>query len=51
MTNTRKTNKEFAATDQNFLKHCKATKVEPTKRQASKFRMGKGKAFKLGKGE
>ncbi len=39
MTNTRKTNKEFAANDKNFLERCKAAKFEPTKR------------FKLGKGE
>ena len=45
----KQTNKEFAAKNEDFIRRCEAAKVEPTKRQASKFRMGKGKTFKLGK--
>ena len=44
----KQTNRDFAKTE-DFIQRCKKAKVEPTKRQASKFRMGKGKAFKLGK--
>lgn len=39
-------NKEFAEKDVNFIRCCEAAGVEPTKRQASKFRNGKGRAFK-----
>ena len=45
----KQTNKEFAAKNEDFIQRCEKAKVEPTKRQASKFRMGKGSAFKLGK--
>jgi len=38
-------NKVFAATDQGFRAKCDAAGVQPTSRQASKFRMGKGSAF------
>jgi hypothetical protein len=40
------TNKEFSRTP-DFIKLCEAAKVKPTKRQASKFRMGKGNLFKV----
>jgi hypothetical protein len=40
------TNKEFSRTA-DFVKLCEAAKVKPTKRQASKFRMGKGDLFKV----
>jgi hypothetical protein len=45
----KQTNKEFASKNEDFIRRCEAAKVKPTKRQASKFRMGKGSAFKLGK--
>lgn len=38
----RLTNYQFSKKDRVFLKACKLAKVEPTVRQASKFRMGKG---------
>ena len=38
-------NKVFAATDQSFRAKCEAAGVQPTSRQASKFRLGKGSAF------
>lgn len=38
-------NKTFAKTNPLFLKSCELAKVQPTVRQASKFRMGKGTAF------
>ena len=41
-----KTNREFAAQDQTFRTACFNAHVEPTKRQASKYRNGKGRAFK-----
>ena len=40
------TNKEFSEKDQVFIKSCELAETKPTTRQASKFRMGKGKAFK-----
>ena len=39
------TNKEFKS-DGNFVKACEKAGIEPTARQASKFRMGKGLAYK-----
>lgn len=42
------TNKEFSRT-KDFIELCEKAKVKPTKRQASKFRMGKGDLFKFGK--
>lgn len=39
------THKEFAETDDFFKKCCEAAGVPNTKRQASKYKMGKGKAF------
>lgn len=42
------TNKEFSQTIE-FKNACEKAKVEPTTRQASKYRMKKGKAYKEGK--
>ena len=38
-------NKEFAATNAEFREACYAVKIEPTVRQASKWRMKKGLAY------
>lgn len=38
------TNREFCKKDQVFQLSCAIAKTKPTKRQASKFRMGKGSA-------
>lgn len=38
-------NKVFCKTDPAFLAACENAGVEPTSRQASKWRMGKGSAF------
>lgn len=40
------TNREFANTDANFQEKCSEADIPATKRQASKFRNKKGKAFK-----
>jgi hypothetical protein len=40
------TNKEFKK-DNVFIKACELANVDTTTRQASKFRMGKGSAFKF----
>lgn len=42
------TNKEFSR-DPDFIKICEQAKVKPTKRQASKFRLGKGLLHWFGK--
>ncbi len=39
------TNKEFAVKDKVFQECCTLAKLEPTKRQASKYRNGKGMAL------
>lgn len=39
------TNREYSKTEA-FIKLCEEAKVKPTKRQASKFRMGKGILYK-----
>jgi hypothetical protein len=39
-------NKEFAKTDQAFISACGKVGIDPTKRQASKWRNKKGKAYK-----
>jgi hypothetical protein len=44
------TNKEFA-TNPYFISRCKSVGIEPTKRQASRFRRQKGKAYKEGTDE
>ncbi len=38
-------NKEFAAKDSAFIEACAKAEVQPTSRQASKFRRGYGKAY------
>jgi len=38
-------NSTFATTDQGFRQKCEWAGCEPTKRQASKYRLGKGSAF------
>jgi hypothetical protein len=40
------TNRQFAKENEIFKQSCQEAKVEPTKRQASKFRRNLGKAFK-----
>jgi len=39
------TNREFAKDDVSFNTCCERAGLEPTKRQASKWRRGKGKAY------
>jgi hypothetical protein len=39
------TNKEFARTDNVFKLACELAKVEPTSRQASKYRNRRGRAY------
>jgi len=39
------TNRKFAVEDKKFRACCKAMKIEPTKRQASKYRNEKGLAY------
>ena len=39
------TNKDFAEKDEPFKKACEQAGVKPTKRQASKWRRNKGKAY------
>lgn len=41
-----RTNAEFAKTDTKFLEWCRYAQVTNTKRQASKFRMKKGAAYR-----
>ena len=41
----KKTNKDFAKEDNAFQTACTKAGVEPTARQASKYRMQKGKAY------
>ena len=43
------TNKEFAEKDQKFKKACSKINLPATTRQASKWRMKKGKAWKEGR--
>lgn len=40
------TNKEYAENDIGFIEYCRNAGIKPTKRQASKFRNGKGLAYK-----
>jgi hypothetical protein len=40
------TNKEYAKENKDFREACEKVKIEPTKRQASKYRHKKGKAWK-----
>ena len=43
------TNTEFAKNDSSFRTACEAVGLEPTARQASKWRMGFGLAFTKGR--
>lgn len=43
------TNKKFAEKDKGFREACEKAGVEPTTRQASKFRNKKGSAYKASK--
>lgn len=43
------TNAEFAKTDTKFTQACEKAGIKPTKRQASKWKMRKGKAYKEGR--
>ena len=45
----RQTNLQFSKKDRVFKESCELSGAEPTKRQASKFRMGKGKAAAFAK--
>ena len=40
-------NSEFASTDSRFKDACRAVNLEPSKRQASKWRMKKGLAYNI----
>jgi len=40
------TNKEFAVKDSSFQQKCSSVGIEPTRRQASKFRNRKGRVYK-----
>jgi len=42
-------NKNFAEENQTFIQACKEVNLPATKRQASKWRMKKGKAWKDGR--
>ena len=42
------TNKEFAAQDKKFRAACSAAGIEPTGRQASKYRNKQGLAYRSG---
>ena len=46
-TKERETNAEFAKYDKKFNDFCRVAEVEPTRRQASKFRMSKGKVYRI----
>ena len=39
------THREFAGTNEVFIKACELAKVKPTMRQASKFRLNRGSAY------
>ena len=45
----RTTNEKFAKEDQNFIRACSAAGVEPTTRQASKWRNKQGTAYLKGR--
>jgi hypothetical protein len=46
-TEKRITNYEYSTRDFDFKQACSKAGIEPTKRQASKYRRGKGKAIKF----
>ena len=43
------TNKQFAEKNEEFKKACEKAEIKPTTRQASKWQMKKGKAWKEGR--
>jgi hypothetical protein len=43
------TNKDFAKTDTKFREACEKAGITPTARQASKWRMKRGKAWQMGR--
>ena len=43
----RVTNREFAKTDNHFIRCCEKAKTKPTPRQASKFRNKRGLAYRI----
>jgi len=45
----KETNRSVAANNKLFKLACESAGIKPTKRQASKFRMGKGLAYKASK--
>ena len=45
------THKEFSETDNVFKEACKRAGVLPTTRQASKWHLKKGRAYKEGRGD
>ena len=45
----RKLNFEFARDNKDLAKACQKVGIEPTRRQASKWRNGKGLAYKRGR--
>ena len=51
MTPIKLSNKHFAETDKPFQIACQVASIPPTKRQASKWRNGKGLVWKTFKGE
>lgn len=44
------TNCKMAESDPHFIKACKNANIPATRRQYSKWKMGKGKAYKVFKG-
>ncbi len=42
------TNNQFLVNNFKFRKHCKECGLTPSKRQASKYRRGKGAAYRTG---
>ena len=44
------TNREFAATNEEFREACERAGIAPTQRQASKFRLRDGKAYQCRNG-
>ena len=41
-------NQKFMDRDLTFRRHCRDCGLEPTRRQASKYRRGKGAAYRIG---
>jgi hypothetical protein len=43
-------NREYAASDKEFIEACKRAGIPPTQRQASKFRLKTGRAYQFRNG-